>query len=56
MKPLKHKESHTSPSKIGMGDHYGSALKNKIGRVREDSTGHMDYPSKRQTKPPKKLA
>ncbi len=53
---LKHKEAHTSPSKIGMGDNYGAGLKNKVGKMREDSMGNSPVPQKKTVKPPRKLA
>ena len=52
----KHMEAHTSPNKIGMGDNYGSAIKNRVGRMREDSMGMNEVPQKKLVKPPKKLA
>lgn len=54
MKALKN--AHTPNTKLGMGDHYGSAVKNKVGRMREDSMGMNDVPQKKLSKPPKKLA
>ncbi len=30
------KRAHTPISQIGMGDSYGSGIKNKVGRVREN--------------------
>ena len=29
------KESHTSPNKIGMGDYYGTGVRNPIGKPKE---------------------
>lgn len=40
-------QSHTSRSKIGMGDHYGSAIKQNIGRTRSSM---MDIPNKSKAK------
>lgn len=54
MKPLKN--AHTANTKLGMGDHYGSGVKNKMGRMREDSMGMNELPKKSLMKPPKKLA
>lgn len=53
MKPLK--QSHTSSAKIGMGDSYGSGVKNPIGKIRDIS---MSKPVKKSKigKPPKSLA
>lgn len=52
----KHMEAHTSPKKFGMGDNYGSAIKQKVGRMREDSMGMNEVPQKKLSRPPKKLA
>jgi hypothetical protein len=49
-------ESHTPKNKIGMGDHYGSGIKNKIGRMREDSMGMMPVDRKGLNNPPRSLA
>ena len=54
MKPLKN--AHTSNKKLGMGDNYGSGIKNNMGKMREDSMGVNDLPKKSLLKPPKKLA
>ncbi len=50
-----HKESHVSPTRKGMGDHYGPAIKNKVGRIRDES---LDVSRKTKSigKPPKSLA
>jgi len=48
------KESHASSSKVGMGDYYGSGVKQKIGRVRE-SYVDAGKPSNLK-RPPKSLA
>ena len=55
-KPTNRKEAHTSPSPRGMGDNYGSAVKHKIGRMREDSMGNNSVPQKKLSKPPKSIA
>lgn len=50
------KTAHTSNSQMGMGDFYGSGIKQKVGRVRED---YINMPSKKTNnikKPPKSLA
>ncbi len=53
MKPKK--EWHASSAKVGMGDFYGTGIKQKVGRVRED---YMSNPisNKKMGKPPKSLA
>lgn len=55
MKPKKSKSAHTSSSKVGMGDFYGSGVRNKIGKMR-DGLGIKDISPKRLSKPPKSLA
>jgi hypothetical protein len=55
-KPLKRTgEAHTSKSKIGMGDNYGSGIKNPVGKIR-DIMGITDITPKKMGKPPKSLA
>jgi len=54
MKPPK--TAHTSNKKIGMGDNYGTGIKNKIGKMRDDSMGMNSVPPKKLLKPPKSLA
>ncbi len=55
-KPLKRTgEAHTSKSKFGMGDSYGSGVKNPIGKIR-DVMGITDVKPKKLGKPPKSLA
>lgn len=49
------KESHSSNSKYGMGDHYGQGIKNPIGKPRE-VMGLKPMGPKKIGKPPKKLA
>lgn len=52
-KPKASKEWHGSKSKFGMGDYYGSGVRNPIGRVRDS---YINTPSKNINKPPKSLA
>jgi len=49
------KAAHTPKTKKGMGDFYGSGVKNKIGKIR-DVTGYNDLPKSKLKKPPKSLA
>lgn len=49
-------EAHTAPTKYGMGDHYGTALKAKLGKMRSDSVGMRPVSRKQLGKPPKNLA
>ena len=56
MKSLKPAQpAHTSRSKIGSGDYYGTGIKQKVGRMREDYLNDIIKPSKLK-KPPKSLA
>ena len=50
------KTAHTSNSKIGMGDFYGTGIKNKMGRMRYDSMSMAPKSNKKMGKPPKSLA
>lgn len=55
IKGKSHKESHVAPTKYGMGDYYGSGIKQKVGRIRDD---YISKPisSSKLGKPPKSLA
>lgn len=53
-KPLKN--AHTSNSKYGMGDNYGTGIKAKLGKMRDDSMGLNAVTPKRLKTPPKNLA
>lgn len=55
MKATKNKTAHTSPNKLGMGDHYGSGVRNKIGKIR-DNFPTIETAPKRIGKKPKSLA
>lgn len=57
-KPRKGKtyEAHTEPTKFGMGDYYGSAMKNPIGRMRDSSNpGFIPLSAKGLKTPPKSV-
>lgn len=57
MKAIKAPTSaHTSKTKYGMGDNYGTSIKNKVGKMREDSMGAIDVSLKKLKSPPKKIA
>ncbi len=53
-KPLKN--AHTPNTQFGMGDYYGSGVRAKIGKMREDSIGMFVTPPSKLKKPPKSLA
>jgi hypothetical protein len=48
-------ESHTPPSPKGMGDYYGTGIKQKVGRIRDDQIMDIIQPKKLK-KPPRALA
>ncbi len=52
-KPKALKNAHTSNAKFGMGDNYGSGVRNPIGKIRE---GMKSLSSKSLKKAPKALA
>jgi hypothetical protein len=52
----KFKEAHSSGKKFGMGDHYGTGVKNKVGKMREDSLGANAVVPKKLKIPPKSVA
>lgn len=58
LKPLKakHKEAHSANAKYGMGDYYGTGIKAKVGRMRDDSMGMNAVTPSKLKKPPKSLA
>lgn len=52
-KPGKNRFAHTQNTPYGMGDHYGTGLKAKVGKVREDTMG-ANYLSRKKLKTPPK--
>lgn len=51
-KSPKRKEWHSANAKYGMGDYYGTGIKAKVGRVRDDSMGmNAVIPSKLKNAP-----
>lgn len=52
-KPLKN--AHTPNTKLGMGDYYGTGVRQKIGRMRE-GMGMQEITPKKMKTPPKSLA
>lgn len=53
--PANRRTAHTAPTKMGMGDHYGSGIKNKVGKLREFGEDKV-LSGKKLKKPPKSLA
>lgn len=52
----KNRFAHTANTPYGMGDNYGTGLKAKIGRMRDDSMGRTSIIPKKLRTPPKSLA
>lgn len=52
----KNHEAHTAPRKFGMGDYYGTGVKNPIGKMRDDSVGYRPVSREQMGTPPKSLA
>lgn len=50
------KNAHTPNTKNGMGDYYGTGIKAKLGRVREDTMGMIAMTPDNLKTPPKSLA
>jgi hypothetical protein len=48
--------AHTPITKKGMGNNYGTGVKQKLGRMREDSLGMIAVTPPKLKKPPKSLA
>jgi hypothetical protein len=49
-------ESHTCPTPYGMGDYYGSAVKNAVGRMRDSTNpGFIPVPPKKLKVPPRSV-
>lgn len=53
--PGKIKFAHTANTKYGMGDNYGSGIKQKIGRMRDDSMGMNAVTPKKLKVPPRSV-
>jgi len=54
----KHKKNefaHTANTKYGMGDNYGTGIRQKLGRVRDDSVGMASLSKKQLRTPPKSV-
>ena len=53
-KPLK--QAHTANTKFGMGDNYGTGIRQKVGRIRDDySPGKTNLSNKKIGTPPKSV-
>lgn len=49
------KEAHTCNTKFGMGNHYGTGDKNKMGRVRSGTVGYKPATAKQLGTPPRSV-
>lgn len=49
-------DSHCDFEGLGMGDNYGTGIKNKVGRMREDSLGWHAVSKSKLKVPPRSLA
>ncbi len=47
---------HVSNTSMGMGDYYGTGIRAKLGKMREDSMGMIEVTPKKLKTPPKSLA
>ena len=51
----KNRFAHTANTKYGMGDHYGTGIRAKLGKMREDSMGMVAVTPKKLKTPPKSV-
>lgn len=49
-------EAHTAPTKYGMGDYYGRAVKAPVGKVREGTVGFRPVTKKQLDTKPRSVA
>ncbi len=55
-KPGKNRFAHTQNTQFGMGDNYGTGVRQKLGKVRKDTMGMSALSKKKMKTPPKGLA
>lgn len=55
-KPGKNRFAHTANTPYGMGDNYGSAIKNPVAKIRDMTGASPTMPKSKLKKPPKNLA
>lgn len=55
-KPKKPRFAHTENTKYGMGDNYGTGLKAKMGKVRENTVGMKKLSKEKMGTPPRSVA
>jgi len=49
------KNAHTPNTKYGMGDYYGTGIRQKFGKMRSDSMGMQEVTQKKLKTPPKSV-
>jgi hypothetical protein len=54
-KSKKPRFSHTANTKYGMGDNYGTGIRQKFGKVRDDTVGMVKLSNKQMKTPPKSI-
>lgn len=54
-KGKKYTEAHSANKKFGMGDYYGTGIKNPMGKMRDSSVGARPVSKKGLKTPPKSL-
>ena len=54
-KPKKPGFSHTANTKYGMGDNYGTGIRAKLGKVRNDTVGMATLTKKQIGTPPRSV-
>ena len=54
-KPKKPRFSHTANTKYGMGDNYGTGIRAKLGKVRNDTVGMATLTKKQIGTPPRSV-
>ena len=54
-KPKKPRFAHTANTKYGMGDNYGTGIRAKLGKVRDDTVGMVKLNKKKVGTPPKSV-
>ena len=51
----KNEFAHTANTKYGMGDNYGTGIRQKLGRVRDDTVGMAKLSKKQIGTPPRSV-
>jgi hypothetical protein len=54
-KPKKNRFAHTANTKYGMGDNYGTGIRQKSASVREDTVGMVKLSKNKLKTPPKSV-